>query len=233
MPFATARGCISRSSFPRGRLERGVSISPRRSREMNQNIGEDMATKEVCLECGSARLEEQIKEQQFPYGTGEGRVSLSAKVPVFTCLDCGYEFFGERGESARHDAVCRYLCVQTPDEIRRVRETAGMSRAEFCQLAGFGLASLQRWESGSVVPNASIDRLIFLLRYAENLEHLRNRISAGLVAEPLDNETAIALRARIPEAHTRRGIKKFLRLAHEPRIAQQARGFNLLARVGY
>jgi len=96
-------------------------------------------------------------------------------MPVFTCQDCGYEFFDERGESAQHDAVCRHLGVQTPHEIRGVREAAGLSRTEFCELGGFGIASLQRWETGEVIPNASSDRLIYLLQFKQNLEGLRAR----------------------------------------------------------
>ncbi len=99
-------------------------------------------------------------------------------MPVFTCEDCGYEYFDERGEAARQAAVCRRLGVQTPEEVRRTRECTGLSRAEFCELTGFGAASLQRWESGMVVPNASSDRLIFLLQFPDNVERLRKRTAA-------------------------------------------------------
>jgi DNA-binding transcriptional regulator YiaG len=118
-------------------------------------------------------------------------------MPVYICEDCGYEFFDERGESARHDAVCRHIGVQTPDEIRKVREAAGLSRAEFCQISGFGIASLQRWETGEVIPNASSDRLIYLLQYGENLSRLRARDYGGT-----DPSAAFATSSRRTESGT-------------------------------
>jgi putative zinc finger/helix-turn-helix YgiT family protein len=134
-------------------------------------------SQELCIECGGARLIERVREQSFAYGPAGDQVMLTASMPVFICEDCGYESFDERGEAARHDAVCRHLGVQTPEEVRMTRERTGLSRAEFCQLTGFGPASLQRWESGMVVPNASSDRLIFLLRCPDNIERLRKRVA--------------------------------------------------------
>ena len=40
-------------------------------------------------------------------------------------------------------------------------------------------ASLQRWETGEVIPNASSGRLIYLLQYPENINRLRARGGAG------------------------------------------------------
>ncbi len=139
-------------------------------------------SKELCVECGGARLVERMREQSFAYGPPGDQVVLAASMPVMVCEDCGYESFDERGEAARQAAVCRHLGVQTPEEVRRTRERAGLSRAEFCRLTGFGQASLQRWESGMVVPNASSDRLIFLLQCPDNVERLRNRM------QPADQE---------------------------------------------
>jgi len=139
---------------------------------MKQDIGTAIKSEEVCLECGSSRLREELKEQEFPYGPPAARTILTASVPVFTCQDCGYEFFDERGESARHNAVCKHLGVQTPNEIRIIRESAGLGRVEFCKIGGFGIASLQRWETGEVIPNASSDRLIYLLQYEDNITRL-------------------------------------------------------------
>jgi putative zinc finger/helix-turn-helix YgiT family protein len=146
---------------------------------MSQFIGVPIKTEDVCLECGSPKLKEELKEQSFPYGPASARTILTASFPVSTCQDCGYEFFDERGESARHAAVCRHLGVQTPNEIRDVRDAAGLSRAEFCKIGGFGIASLQRWESGEVVPNTSSDRLLYLLQYQENILRLRARVCAS------------------------------------------------------
>ncbi len=191
---------------------------------MNKNTGAPITSKEVCLDCGSSRLAEQIKEQKFPFGPPAAQTTLTAAIPVFTCQDCGYEFFDERGESARHEAVCRHLGVQTPDEIRAAREGVGLGRAEFCQIGGFGIASLQRWESGEVVPNASSDRLIYLLRYDENIDRLRRYAS---------KEPSIA--AAIPRPNTESEAPSSIRLqdVHRPRM-RGSRDFHfpVLERLG-
>src|ERR1035438_8868457 len=145
---------------------------------MYQDTKDTHEMNELCVECGGANLIERIKDQTFAYGLANDQVVLTASMPVFTCEDCGYEFFDERGEAARHAAVCRHLGVQTPEEVRQTRQGTGLTRTEFCQLTGFGSASLQRWECGMVVPNASSDSLIFLLRFPDNLERLRKRANA-------------------------------------------------------
>ena len=145
---------------------------------MNQDNIVPRDSTNLCIECGGSRIAERIMEQAFPYGSHGDEVQLTASMPVFTCLDCGYEYFDERGEAARHAAVCRHSGVQTPEEIRKTREATGLTRAEFCHLTGFGSASLQRWEAGSIIPNTSSDRLMFLLRYPENVERLMERVNA-------------------------------------------------------
>jgi putative zinc finger/helix-turn-helix YgiT family protein len=198
---------------------------------MQQETSGTHDSQELCIECGGARLIERVREQSFTYGPPGDQVILTTSMPVITCEDCGYEYFDERGEAARHDAVCRHLGVQTPEEIRKVREGTGLTRAEFCELTGFGSASLQRWEGGVVVPNASNDRLIFLLRYADNFERLRRRaaaISQGVL--PHMDASADPVKRfdeGIPEIRTRRAIKRFERLAHQPRIASQSATWTL------
>lgn len=188
-------------------------------------------SQELCIECGGARLIERVREQSFAYGPPGDQVTLTASMPVFTCEDCGYESFDERGEAARHDAVCRHCGVQTPEEVRKTREGTGLTRFEFCELTGFGSASIQRWESGIVVPNASSDRLIFLLRFPDNVERLRKRaavIAQGLLQFQSASADPVArISAGIPVVHTRRGIKRFERFADRPRIAFQAASWNL------
>jgi putative zinc finger/helix-turn-helix YgiT family protein len=177
---------------------------------MNQDTAGLNSSNEVCLECGSSRLTETVEEQSFPYGPKGKQEMLVAQVPVFTCLDCGYQFFDERGEAARHEAVCRHEGVCSPEEIREIRESAGLTRAQICELAGFGPASLQRWETGAVVPNASSDRLIYLLQFSENRDRLRekNPESAdqpvGLAASQIGGESEEGPSLAAQGAHRRR-----------------------------
>lgn len=198
---------------------------------MNQSDVVEHDSREQCPNCDGHSLIEQVKEQSFAYGSPGDQANLTASMPVFTCKDCGYEFFDERGEAARHAAVCRHLGVHTPEEIRHVRESSGLSRAEFCQLTGFGSASLQRWEAGLVVPSASSDRLIFLLRNAENVEQLRRRMEQGpeetLSWSVVSRDHVTETSEGVPVVRTRCAVKRFNRLARQPRIAFRSATWSL------
>ena len=183
----------------------------------------------ICVECGSAGVSEQIKEQSFAYGPEGAQVVLTASMPVLTCSVCGYEYFDERGEAARHAAVCRHLGVHTPEEIRIVREDLQCTRAEFCQLTGFGSASLQRWESGLLAPSVSNDKLIYLLRYPDNVERLRRRTktSDGTVPWVTGAAEPISAAGSVCEVRTRNSVKRFRRFANHSRVLNQAKEWNL------
>jgi putative zinc finger/helix-turn-helix YgiT family protein len=190
----------------------------------------DRVSSEVCAECGSAGVSEQIKEQSFAYGPEGDQVVLKASMPVLTCSVCGYEYFDERGEAARHVAVCRHLGVHTPEEIRNLRETLQCTRAEFCQIAGFGSASLQRWESGLLVPSVSNDQLIYLLGYPDNVERIRRRTktSDGAISWIVSAaEPSPALASDVCEIRTRNSVRRFRRFANRPRVLHQANEWNL------
>jgi len=201
---------------------------------MHQDKPGNTVVPAVCIECGGSRVAERTKEQSFSYGPLDNQVVLTASMPVLECEDCGFEYFDERGEDARQAAVCRHLGVQTPWEIRKVREETGLTRTEFCRLSGFGPASVQRWEAGALVQNLSSDRLIFLLRYPENVERLRKRetaVSQGLLPYMAAAADPVAkVSNEVPAVHTQRGIKKFERFASRPRIVVQAASWNLRQR---
>jgi len=193
---------------------------------MNQDFGAQIKSEEVCLECGSSRLKEELKEQRFPYGPASARTILTASIPVFTCQDCGFEFFDDRGESARHAAVCKHLGVQAPNEIRSVRESIGFGRIEFCKIGGFGIASLQRWETGEVIPNASSDRLIYLLQYEDNIARLRARDGAPIaqtaeVAATLTNSLGTVEQSRNQLSNAPKRRMRSGAISHFPTLERQ------------
>jgi hypothetical protein len=70
---------------------------------------EESERKGICLDCLSERITESVKEQVFQYGSGKGAVALKARMPVFTCQECGFEYTDERGDAARSAAVFAYL----------------------------------------------------------------------------------------------------------------------------
>ena len=188
--------------------------------------------KHGCMECGGFNLVERIRNQEFTYGKPGQHVLLTASMPVFSCEDCGFEYFDERGEAARHDAICRHLGVHTPEEMRCGREESGLSRTELSDLSGAGIASIQRWESGAVVPNQSSDRLLYLLRFRSNIELLRShlKLQASLEPEEIvsdDLSSSIEPKSRACSGHA---MRSFPRLRNKGRSEIQASQWNLRSR---
>jgi putative zinc finger/helix-turn-helix YgiT family protein len=117
----------------------------------------------TCLECGVDAVRMSFKDEHFVYGAGADAVELTARVPVWTCCECGDAYTDGVAEDLRHEAVCHHLDVLAPREIRAVREKYRMSQVEFAKATAFGLASVKRWETGALIQNPVADRLLRLL----------------------------------------------------------------------
>jgi putative zinc finger/helix-turn-helix YgiT family protein len=128
-----------------------------------------------CLECGSTALEERFDEETFEYGGREKPFTVTARIPSLLCTACGVRFYDEAAEWARHEAACRHLGVMTPDEIRALRKRHGPTQEAFAEMTGLGVASLGRWERGAGIQNEAYDALLYLLKFEENAERLRDR----------------------------------------------------------
>ena len=113
---------------------------------------------EACAICGEHAISHSVETQQFAYQAGEKAVLLTAQVPVISCAACEEVYTGEGAEEAQHEAVCRYLGRLTPAEIRELRLRHNLSQAKLAQQTGIGIASIKRWESGSLIQNESLDR---------------------------------------------------------------------------
>lgn len=122
------------------------------------NVTERPATQgEACALCESNAATPVRKKQQFAYRDGAKEVLLIAEVPVWSCAACGEEYTGEGAEEAQHEAVCHYLGRLTPADIKALRQRHGLSQAELAEKTGIGIASIKRWEGGTVIQNASLD----------------------------------------------------------------------------
>ena len=142
---------------------------------INNIRNEEFGSEESCVNCGSSQLKRELQRQAFQYGTGDTAVKLTAEMPVYTCLSCGYQFAGPEAEDARHEAVCRYLGVLTPQEIVAIREHGALTRSQFADLTRIGIASLKPWETGLLFQNAANDELVYLMVFPDNVARLRER----------------------------------------------------------
>lgn len=133
----------------------------------------------VCPNCESANVLTAVEDETFQYGQEPNAAAISVSIPVYRCQDCEFAFTGHEAELIRHNAVCKHLGILNPDEVRAVREGFDMSQANFSAATGIGTASLARWESGSLLQNKSVDTLLFLLTFPENMARLKDRVKAN------------------------------------------------------
>lgn len=80
------------------------------------------------------------------------------------------------GDRLCHDAICNFLQVLTPNEVRALRKNAGLTLKEFSKTTGIGQASISRWENGTLIQNKAMDFYLRLLRVLNNLQAIRDRI---------------------------------------------------------
>lgn len=136
-------------------------------------------TSRECPDCGSTNLTTRFAPDRFTYGVGPDAVQLQVDVPFHRCGDCGFEYTDAEAEDLRHEAVCRHLGVLVPSEIRDLRNSYHLTRAEFAEATRIGAASLARWETGQLIQNPANDNFLYLLKFRENWERLKARFSVG------------------------------------------------------
>jgi putative zinc finger/helix-turn-helix YgiT family protein len=116
-----------------------------------------------CVNCGQETASCEYVDQEFHYGEGKDQVVLSARVPVWSCSSCGFQYTDGTAEEIRHETICRYLGRLTPKELRDIREYYRLSQNDWAQRTGIGIASVKRWETGNQIQNESTDRYVRLL----------------------------------------------------------------------
>lgn len=146
-----------------------------------------------CPVCEGKEITTTWTIHTFEFGAGESSLELQARVPVRRCNACEFEYLDEESERLKQNAVCDHLGVLTPDEIRRIREDHGMTRASFAQVSGLGEASLNRWENGLSIQNLANDRYLRLLAHTDTMFRLRQMTAAPL------SKTTLAGRFRVVE----------------------------------
>jgi hypothetical protein len=128
-----------------------------------------------CPNCGSNRVETRTVRDRFQYGTGPKAVELAVSVPFRRCAECGFEYTDSDAEDLRHEAVCHHLGLLAPVEILALRNSYGLTRADFAEHTRIGEASLSRWETGQLIQNPGNDSYLFLLMFPDNWQRLKER----------------------------------------------------------
>ena len=132
----------------------------------------------TCPQCGDNAVTTFRHRHTFVYGSGESAVDLTVDLPVRRCVSCEVTFLDDEAERLKHDAVCQHFGVLTPTEIRRIRESYGMTRAAFARVTGLGEATLNRWENGIMIQTLANDRYLRLLASPATMQRLKSFGSA-------------------------------------------------------
>ena len=118
----------------------------------------------ACGRCGGSVT---VSEDPVPVEL-RGETILVPDVEHGSCCRCGELFLDLSAveviqkEAVRHSKQARGLL--TPEEIRDLRRSLGMSQAAFEQLLGTGPKTVVRWEGGTVFQTATADRLMRVIR---------------------------------------------------------------------
>jgi len=144
-----------------------------------------------CPICGAESLEAR---------RGDFRFDLPANIPGGQivipdseweeCVSCGEQILGAKLEAALEEVRYKRLGLLRPEEIKEVRERAGLTQTDMAQFVGVGQKTYTRWESGRSLQNRSSDNLIRLAdRHPEvfmQLEAQRDPGREKLISEYLE-----------------------------------------------
>jgi DNA-binding transcriptional regulator YiaG len=151
---------------------------------MNKNVNKNSNGITTCPKCGSCHIEIIEIEHKFPYGKENECIELTANVPSIKCSECGLQVLDKNADEICHDAVCNYLKIMSPKQIKSLRDLYVLTQSQFCEITKLGEATLSRWERGIIIQNYAYDNYLYLLGFEENIDRLIARQgSANIVKE--------------------------------------------------
>ncbi|MDK2814582.1 MAG: hypothetical protein PWP18_495 [Thermoanaerobacter sp.] len=128
--------------------------------------------KKFCPVCGTERETKVIEKEEISTVRGD-EIKALAKIRV--CSVCGEELFDEELEEENihkvYDIYRKKHGILSPEEIKSIRESYGLSQRAFAKLLGIGEASIARYETGAL-PEKSLSNMIMLLKDPKNMEKL-------------------------------------------------------------
>ncbi len=143
----------------------------------SEKINPILREQTYCGLCGSKKITTRQEEVSIPVNSRKREETLQVAIPVHHCSACDIDFTTPEAAKIEHDAVCKYLKVMTPSEVRGIREIFGLTQNEFAEKTGIGVASINRWEKGGSIQNPAMDNFLYLIGISGNLDALSFRAS--------------------------------------------------------
>ena len=134
---------------------------------------------EACFLCETQGLKTELVRNPFICGVGDDAAELVVDIPVHTCSRCQRSYTGKEAGIIEHEAICRHLGLLAPSEIKDIRTSRYMSRADFAELTGLGEATIARWERGDVMQNRGNDLFLRMLQRDEGWRLLLQVVALG------------------------------------------------------
>jgi len=183
-----------------------------------------MIMKGVCPNCEKITELELIKAIEEFNVRGE---LIKVKVEHYKCKECGEEFDDPSSTDDPLDRVYREYrrkkgMIQ-PEEIREVRRLYGLTQNELSKLAGWGGATLSRYENGALQDDAH-DRILQLVKNPQNMYRLIIK-NGSFLPEEKKNRLLEELSAAVEKIYSFPNIYKERFGKYEPSIES---GYNKL-----
>jgi putative zinc finger/helix-turn-helix YgiT family protein len=136
--------------------------------------------KKFCPVCGKEQETEVIEKEEVSTVRGD---EIKAFARIRVCSVCGEELFDEELEEENiqrvYDIYRKKHGILSPEEIKNIRESYGLSQRAFAKLLGIGEASIARYETGAL-PEKSLSNMIMLLKDPKNMEKLLEKNEEAL-----------------------------------------------------
>lgn len=135
----------------------------------------------TCIKCKG-----QMSQSQLMQMTGRFKgLDLTVEIEGRQCTQCGHQIVAGRHMSEfmqkLGDAYRVSKGLLTSAEIRRQRESLGMSQTEFADYLGVGVAGVKRWELGDI-QNKAVDELIRLKTDLDYIDLFMSKITRRLAS---------------------------------------------------
>ncbi len=149
-----------------------------------------------CMLCGVKALEVKSGDFRFdpPPNIPGGTIVISDAV-WRQCANCGECVLPPELICRLDEARYVRLALLRPDEIKAVRNRAGLTQAQMCEKLGIGEKTYTRWETGRSIQNKSNDTLIRLFdmnhELFDKLELQRDPERRKVVGEYIDSLAAL------------------------------------------
>ena len=137
--------------------------------------------KRFCPVCNIEQETYVIEKEEISNVRGD-EIKVLARIRV--CSVCGEELFDEELEEENiqrvYDIYRKKHGILSPEEIKNIRESYGLSQRAFAKLLGIGEASIARYETGAL-PEKSLSNMILLLKDPRNMEKLLEKNKEALI----------------------------------------------------